>query len=237
MTPPVQSKDGVGRSPNARTKTSHRRTEVRSRVFRELVHIAAEQGATIDLGVSTADALQQCLDRAVALWRFAAHQVDGITLPHLDPDTDGSPGDWDPDDPSTWPTLSNLPAEDDPTFEVLTNPQGPDVIQDHRWYTREQEARKEIEKLAAMMTQLGIAERVVRVREAEAALLVAAVRDAAMSIGLGNDQIRALGAALRDRVADGLQTRQRPAHSSEGAVDTLKASATIEATIGDDSPA
>lgn len=208
MTPP-QSKDGVGRHPDVRPRVRHRK-DVRSRIFRELVHIAAEQGASIDLGVSTADALQQCLDRAVALWRFAAHQVDHIALPD-DPDADA----FDPDDPTTWPDLSNLPAQEDPTFEVLVNPQGPDIIQDHRWYQREQEARREIEKLAAMMTQLGIAERVVRVREAEAALLISAVRDAAMAIGLDNDQIRQLGAALRDRVADGMQMRTPPSQTGK----------------------
>lgn len=187
-TPKVQSKDGVGGGHAGRAKPRHRdRASNRSRIFRELVHIAAEQGATIQLGVSTGDALQECLDRAVALWRFAADQVDKIQI--RDPDVD----------------LANLSADEDPTFEVYTNPQGPDLVDDHRWYKREREARHEIEKLAAMMTQLGIAERVVRVEEAKAALVVAAIREAAVDAGIPPDQIRALGAALRERVAEGLQ--------------------------------
>lgn len=192
----IQGKDGVGTG-KGKTKTSHRKSETRRRIFRELVHIAAEQGASIELGVSTADALQECLDRAVALYRFSAAQVDAIRRDA----TDG----WDPDDPDT--ALSNLPVEDDPLFSVIKNPQGPDLIVPHRWLTMEREARVEVEKLAAMMTQLGIAERVVRVKEAEAALLVAAVREAAIEAGLDNDQVRRLGEALRRQVEEGLNKK------------------------------
>ena len=186
----VQGKDGVGTG-NGKPVPKHRqrRREARSRIFRELVHIAAEQGASISLGVSTADALQECLDRAVALLRFATDQVDQLTADV-------------PDD-----VLSSLPVQDDPLFEVIKNPQGPDLIQPHRYILMEKEARMEVEKLAAMMTQLGIAERVVRVREAEAALLVAAVRDAAVDAGLTHDQVRALGEALRRRTEAGMQSK------------------------------
>lgn len=190
MTATVQGKDGVGTG-KGKAAPSHRKTEVRSRIFRELVHIAAEQGHTIPLGVSTADALQECLDRAVALYRFAASQVDAIHRP----------------DSSDTEALSNLPIAEDPLFVVIPNPQGPDVIVPHRYLQMEREARQEVEKLAAMMTQLGIAERVVRVREAEAALLVGAIREAAIDAGLDNDTVRRLGEALRQRVEDGLSKK------------------------------
>lgn len=204
----AQRKDGVGGGSSVTPHAaSHRKTEARRRIFRELVHMAAEQGASIPLGVSTADALQECLDRAVAIWRFAADQVDAITPPQtLDPDHP----DYDPN-----AALSNLATKDDPLFEVIENPQGPDLIVRHRYIEMEREARLEIEKLAAMMTQLGIAERVVRVEEAKAALMVAAVREAAMEAGLDHDQIRLLGQALRKKVEDGLgQMRSSPSHGT-----------------------
>lgn len=192
--PRSQQKEGFGgpeTHPNATppSNRSRQRSAVRSRIFKELVVIATEQGASIPVGISTGDALQQCLDRAVALWNFAASQVDALEIA---------------DDP-------NVPAAEDGFFEVVDNPQGPDVVTANRWYVMEREARLEIEKLAAMMTQLGIAERVVRVEEAKAALLVAAVRDAAMEAGLDHDQVRALGVALRHRVEQGLGQEKTPA--------------------------
>jgi hypothetical protein len=224
----AQRKDGVGsNSPVKPHAASHRKSEARRRIFRELVHMAAEQGASISLGVSTGDALQECLDRAVAIWRFAADQVDSITPPQaLDP----SHPDYDPDS-----SLANLPTHEDPLFHVITNPQGPDLIVRHRYIEMEREARLEIEKLAAMMTQLGIAERVVRVEEAKATLMVAAVREAAMEAGLDHDQIRRLGAALRDKVADGLgQARSSPSHGTVQA--TQQARQTMRAAEHDTRP-
>lgn len=199
--PPVQRKDGVTAGSVAPPHpASHRKTEARRKIFRELVHMAAEQGAAIELGVSTAGALQECLDRAVALYRFAADQVDRITPPD---------GVWEGQ------SLADLPVSDDPLFEVMPNPQGPDLVTRHRYFLMEQEARLEIEKLASMMTTLGIAERVVRVEEAKAALLIAAVREAAMDIGLTHDQVRDLGAALRRRADNGLgQMKSAPSHGT-----------------------
>lgn len=182
----VQGKDGVG-SGRGVPSPRHRKSEARRRIFRELVHIATEQGSPIPLRVSTGDALQDCLDRAVSLWRFAADQVDSLIPPALADDDEDL-------------VLSTLPVQEDPLFEVIPNPQGPDLIQRHRYILMEEEARKEIEKLAAMMTQLGIAERVVRVREAEAALFAAAVRDAALEAGIPHDKVRLLGSKLRDRL-------------------------------------
>jgi hypothetical protein len=222
----VQSKDGVGGGRKGRPRPGHRKSETRSRIFRELVHIAAEQGAPIALGVSTGDALQQCLDRAVAIWRFAADQVDSIMIPEITiTSVDPATGE-EVELPSS---LSNLSADEDPFFEVIKNPQGPDIIQQHRYVTMEREARIEIEKLAAMMTQLGIAERVVRVEAAKAALMVAAIREAAIEVGLEPTQVRALGAALRNRVAEGLgQTRQAAGHFDDTKKEAFKGSLEIE---------
>lgn len=194
---PNQMKDGVGRGDGLDkvppSPASHRRSAARRRIFRDLIHIAAEQGATIEMGISTAQALQECLDRAVALLRFAAQQVDNLAWP---------PG-YDPHDADAL-SLGDLPPEQDPMWVVVVNDQGPDQIRPHRYVTMEREARLEVEKLAAMMTQLGVAERVVRVEEAKAALMVAAVREAAMEAGFDHDAIRLLGAALRKRIEHGL---------------------------------
>lgn len=141
----------------------------------------------------------------MAIWRFAADQVDSIMIAeYVDPATDLPV------------SLANLPVADDPMFEVTPNPQGPDLITRHRYSLMEEEARREIEKLAAMMTQLGIAERVVRVEEAKAALMVAAVREAAIAAGIPPDMVRSLGAALRERVAEGLGQVRSPNRSPEG---------------------
>lgn len=227
MTATAQGKDGVGTNPLVPADPAHRRrrSETRSRVFRELVHIAATQGATIPLGVSTGEALQQCLDRAVSLLRFAQDQVDSIL----------------PEDHDDTIPFSRLSPKDDPLYEVYENPQGPPVIRQHRYILMEREARLEVEKLAAMMTQLGIAERVVRLEEAKAALFIAAVREAAIDAGLDHEAVRKLGAALRHRVEGGLQQKQ-PVPKNEAyveAVSSFKASQDIEGSIAEtpDDPA
>lgn len=217
--PEYQQKGGVGgpddsaharghaTGPGHRGGSGKRKREVRSRIFRELVLIAAEQGASIPLGISTGEALQQCLDRAVALWRFAASQVDQLDIA---------------DDP-------NVSVEEDGFFEVMENPQGPDIVTVNRWYAMEREARLEIEKLAAMMTQLGIAERVVRVEEAKAALLIAAVREAAMEAGLDHDQIKLLGAKMREKIEGGMQAKATgPRGTVQSTKETVAASKELE---------
>jgi hypothetical protein len=224
LTPPnapgVQGKDGVGTNPDVRPEPAHRsrKKHERSRIFRELVHIAAEQGASVRLGISTAEALQECLDRAVSLYRFASDQVDNLTI-SLPDDT----------------ILSELPVDEDPLFEVYRTEGQPPIIRPHRYALMEKEARIEVEKLAAMMTQLGIAERVVRVQEAQAALLVAAVRDAAIEAGIPNEQVRALGAALRHRIEGGLhqKTAYKPIPEDEKAraQRTARASREIESAL------
>jgi hypothetical protein len=222
--PDFQSKDGVGLRGQPRAST-RRKSDTRSRVFRELVHIAAEQGASIPLGISTAQALQECLDRAVALWRFAADQVDQIAPPL---DSNGDPE----------VNFSNLDVSEDPLFTVTPNPQGPDLVETNRYWRMEREARLEIEKLAAMMTQLGIAERVVRVKEAEAALYVGAIRDAAIEAGIPHEQVVALGQALRSRLtpspgdADNIHAPKGPLTGTVSAsAPTVQASRAIEKSI------
>lgn len=205
-------RDGVGRGPGLDkvppSPASHRRSAARRKVWRELIHIAAAQGATIEMGITTAQALQECLDRAVALMRFAAQQVDNLSWP----------SNYDPDDPDSL-SLGDLPPEEDPMWEVTINEQGPNLIRPHRYVTMEREARLEVEKLAAMMTQLGVAERVVRVEEAKAALMVAAVREAALHAGFDHDQIRRLGSALRERVEHGLDHQRAPGEFAGPATD------------------
>lgn len=214
--PHDQSKDGVGDGHNGTAVTRHRsnKSQTRARIFRELVHIAAEQGASIKLGTTTAGALQECLDRAVALYRFAVDQVDNLSLPE--------------NLPEGVEYLGDLPSASDPLFEVIVNPQGPDIIQPHRYVIMEREARIEIEKLASMMTQLGIAERVVRVQEAQAVLVIAAVREAAIDAGLDHDQVRKLGAALRTRLEDAHAKQAAPATRRDGSVvDARKATSAL----------
>lgn len=140
------------------------------------MHIAQEQEIELAQGTSTADALQTCLDRAVALLHFAAAEVDAIEIDH------------------------DAPATDNGFFITHVNPQGPDLVEPHPFVKMEREARLEVEKLAAMMTQLGIAERTVRIEEAKTALVVAAIRDVALEIGLTHDQVRALGEGIRAAV-------------------------------------
>lgn len=80
--------------------------------------------------------------------------------------------------------------------------QGNRLVEPNKWYQLEQDARAEVERLAGMMAQLGIAERQVRVEEAKAALIVAAIRDAAREAGLSGAQMRALGSGLRKRLEE-----------------------------------
>lgn len=78
--------------------------------------------------------------------------------------------------------------------------QGNRLTEPNKWYQLELTCREEVERLAGMMAQLGLAERAVRVEEAKAALVLSAIRDAARDAGLSQTQMRALGAGLRDRL-------------------------------------
>lgn len=142
---------------------------MKSTVYAEAVLAASRQGMTVQAGTSTADVLQEVLDRAVGGMRYAASEVDKLSPDEL----------W-------------VKYHDDDGN--VTN------VRMHKWYRLEVECRQEVMKLAGMMQSLGIAERAVRVEEAKAALMVAAVRDAAREAGLSAGQVRALGSALRNRL-------------------------------------
>jgi hypothetical protein len=71
----------------------------------------------------------------------------------------------------------------------------------HHWFRLENQLRQEVTRLSAAMINLGIAERQVRVQEAQAMLLAKMVRDAAVEAGLPQEQVRALGRALREQAA------------------------------------
>lgn len=161
--PPTKG-EGFDR-PNQRIS---RRRKARRETFSEVMAIAHDLEFSVARGTSTNDALQECLDRVVALFRAAAAHVDEL--------------------------------DDDELFEMQPGPGGSVITIPNRWITLETEMRKEVEALATRMTSLGIAERKVRVEEAQALLMVAAIRDAALSIGMPHDQVRLLGAALRDRL-------------------------------------
>jgi hypothetical protein len=94
--------------------------------------------------------------------------------------------------------VDDLPPEK--FWRAKTDAHGNHLVEPHPWYKLEQAARAELEDLTAKMVQLGLAERAVQVEEAKAALMVAAVRDAARDAGLSTTDVRKLGAALRARV-------------------------------------
>lgn len=171
--------DGSVRKKEVNRSTISRSKE-RSQVFRDLLSIADAQGIYVRTGVSTGDALQRCLDRAVALWEFAASQTDAVAVAPDPNSPDGTGGGF---------------------FELQLLPGGASEYVPNKWYRVEREARLDIEKLAGMMTQLGIAERQVRIQEAQAALFVAQIREAAIEAGLSPSDVRSLGEALRRRVA------------------------------------
>jgi len=70
----------------------------------------------------------------------------------------------------------------------------------NEWIRLRDKYRAELERICTNLVRTGIAERVVNVRIAEAALVVQSVQAAAIDAGISPDQVRALGAALRRRV-------------------------------------
>ncbi|WP_445151142.1 hypothetical protein [Baekduia sp. Peel2402] len=72
----------------------------------------------------------------------------------------------------------------------------------NEWIRLRDRYRDELERMTNNMVRAGIADRAVRVSEAKAALMVAAIKDAALDIGLPGDQVRALGEALRRRIQE-----------------------------------
>jgi hypothetical protein len=72
----------------------------------------------------------------------------------------------------------------------------------NEWIRLRDRYRDELERMTNNMVRAGIADRAVKVSEARAALMVAAVQDAALEAGISGDQVRALGVALRRRVEE-----------------------------------
>ena len=94
--------------------------------------------------------------------------------------------------------LDVVPASD--FWVQKIDAQGNVLVEPCKWYQLERAAAGEVERLAGMMAQLGIDERLVQVEEARAVMLVSAVRDAAREAGLNAGQVRALGASLRSKL-------------------------------------
>lgn len=145
----------------------------------ELITLADVRGYERPVGITTGQAMQEALDRAVALWRFADEQLDLVAA-----------------------TSANSDGPFEGFFEELPGAGGSVRVVPNRWWTLAREARTDVEKLAGMMTQLGIAERSVRVEEARTVLVVSAIKEAAMEAGLDNDMIKVLGQKLREKLAD-----------------------------------
>lgn len=88
---------------------------------------------------------------------------------------------------------------DDLTVEELfiSTPFGPVT---NAYVEAEAKLRKEVHHMAARMVDIGIADRAVRVREAQAMLIVRALTEAAREAGIPRDKVRALGPALRNHL-------------------------------------
>ena len=70
------------------------------------------------------------------------------------------------------------------------------------WVNLRDKYRAELERMCNSMVRAGIADRAVQIREAEAVLMIGAIQQAALDIGLDGEQVRELGAALRQRFQD-----------------------------------
>lgn len=68
---------------------------------------------------------------------------------------------------------------------------------DHQWIRLERELRQEVAGIAARMVQIGIAEHHLRLKEAQATLLLQAILAAARDAGIPRDKVKRLGPALR----------------------------------------
>lgn len=141
--------------------------EARSKAYAELIKDAEELGIARPYGANAGAVLQEVLDRTVGHWRYAASEVDKLTLQEF--------------------------------WIHGTDEMGNTIVQPNKWFQLEAELRRDLERLATRMEDLGLAERSVRLEEARTALVVAAIRDAAREIGLNQKQVRDLGSALRRR--------------------------------------
>lgn len=91
-------------------------------------------------------------------------------------------------------------VQEDEFWVSKVDAQGNTLVEPNKWAQLEIQARQEVAELAGLMSKLGLAERAVRVEEARAALVIGAIRDAARDAGIPAGQVKALGAALRERL-------------------------------------
>jgi hypothetical protein len=84
---------------------------------------------------------------------------------------------------------------------------------DHHWVRLEGRYRQELGALCVQVERVGLAERLVRLEEAKAQLLVRAITEAAREVGISRDKVRKLGPALRTqlRLVQGGQSDQAAA--------------------------
>jgi len=71
----------------------------------------------------------------------------------------------------------------------------------NEWVRLRDHYRDRLEQMTTNMVRAGIAERRLQIEEARATLVISAIQEAAMKIGLPGEQVRDLGAALRRRLA------------------------------------
>lgn len=86
----------------------------------------------------------------------------------------------------------------------------------NEWIRLRDVYRDEVERVANNLVRNGIAERIVNIKAAEAALMVQAVQAAAIDAGIPPEQVRVLGAALRERL-----DQSRPMRETASAVVAL----------------
>jgi hypothetical protein len=146
---------------------------------------ASRNELEIPRGISTVEALQLCLDRAVAHLHVAMEKVDTLLI----------------EDDAKIPEAYGGAVGGRMFAAHFVGEGGTLVYEPHPWYQVEAQCRQEVERLAGMMAKLGIADRMVKVEEAKATLMIQAIRDSAVAAGIPPDQVKALGAELRERVA------------------------------------
>jgi hypothetical protein len=72
---------------------------------------------------------------------------------------------------------------------------------DHHWIRAEDGITARLSRLLVDIERNDLAERMVRVEEAKAMMMVRAIQMAAEQVGISRDQVRALGPAIRDQLA------------------------------------
>lgn len=202
------------KNPGKRPKRNQRtmkKEQIRSSAYGQLMVIAAAQGVKVGANTSTAEILQECLNRASAHFRFAASKVDELD-PEPAPILSGNSmqliklakqygvrvEEGDSDTTIRRKIQATLP---EPMWERRYDAEGAYIGEEpSKWYRLEAAARAEVTNLAGMMEKLGLAERLVRVEEARAALVVRAVAEAAREVGVPRDQVRAMGELIRSKL-------------------------------------